>query len=75
MTPELKTYYDNRFSMMSTQGWVDLMDDVASMLVSTNNLNGVTDEKTLHYRRGELSIINWLANLKSISEKAHDDIE
>ncbi len=32
MNPELQKYYEERFSMMSTQGWIDLMEDVAAQL-------------------------------------------
>jgi hypothetical protein len=28
MTPELENYYNNRFTMMASQGWLDLIEDV-----------------------------------------------
>jgi hypothetical protein len=38
MTPELQKYYEERFSMMGTTGWRELMEDVDTMINSLNNL-------------------------------------
>ena len=44
MTPELQAYYEARLNMMTTKGWLDLMEDVQAMLVATNTLEGVKPE-------------------------------
>ena len=74
MTPELQKYYEERFSMMSTQGWIDLMEDVDKMIEPLNNISTIADEKTLQFRKGELSILIWLKNLKQVSERAFEDL-
>jgi len=74
MTPELQKYYEERFSMMSTQGWVDLMEDVDNMIEPLNNISTIEDEKSLQFRKGELSILIWLKNLKQVSERAFEDL-
>jgi hypothetical protein len=74
MNPELQKYYDERFSMMSTQGWVDLMEDVDKMIEPLNNISTIADEKSLQFRKGELSILIWLKNLKQVSERAFEDL-
>ena len=74
MTPELQRYYEERFSMMSTQGWVDLMEDVDNMIEPLNNISTIEDEKSLQFRKGELSILIWLKNLKQVSERAFEDL-
>jgi hypothetical protein len=74
MTPELQKYYEERFSMMSTQGWVDLMDDIDKIIEPLNNISTITDEKSLQFRKGELSILIWLKNLKQVSERAFEDL-
>ena len=71
MTPELQRYYETRLSMMGDPAWKDLLDDVQKMLDSTNRLDGVQDEKTLHFRQGEISIMRWILTLKEISEAAY----
>lgn len=67
----LKKYYENRMSMMSSDAWKDLMEDVQTMFDATNNVSAIQDEKTLHFRRGELSIMQWLLSLKVMSETAY----
>jgi hypothetical protein len=74
MNPELEKYYFERFSTMSTVGWRDLMEDVEKMIEPLNNISTIADEKTLQYRKGELSILTWLKNLKQVSERAFEDL-
>ena len=74
MTPELEKYYEERFSTMATEGWRDLMEDVERMIEPLNNIATITDEKSLQYRKGELSILTWLQNLKQVSERAYEDL-
>ena len=75
MDRKLQDYYENRLSMMSEPAWKDLMEDVEAMIASTNELSSVQDEKTLHYRRGELSMMRWVLNLQSISEATYNQLK
>ena len=75
MTPELQRYYEARLSMMAEPAWADLMEDVEAMIQSTNDIASVQDEKTLHYRRGELSMMRWVLNLRSISEATYQQLQ
>ena len=74
MNQELQKYYEERFSMMSTQGWVELMEDVDKMIEPLNNISTIADEKSLQFRKGEYSILIWLKNLKQVSERAFEDL-
>lgn len=75
MDKELARYYEARMSMMGDEAWKDLMEDVQRMYDSTNDLTPVQDEKTLHFRRGELSIMKWLLNLKAASETTFQQLK
>ena len=74
MTPELQAYYEARFTMMATEGWKDLLEDVDNMIEPLNNISTIEDEKSLQFRKGELSILTWLKNLKQVSERAYEDL-
>ena len=74
MTPELEKYYTDRFDMMSTEGWKDLIEDIDKMIEPLNNISTIADEKSLQFRKGELSILIWLKNLKQVSERAFEDL-
>jgi hypothetical protein len=74
MTPELQKYYENRFSTMATQGWLDLMEDIDNMINSLNNISTIPDEKSLQFKKGELSILTWLKTLKQVSTQAYEEL-
>ena len=74
MTPELQKYYENRFSMMATEGWKDLVEDIDNMIYALNNISLIETDSQLQFKRGELSILTWLKNLKQISERAYEDL-
>ena len=74
MNQELQKYYEARFEMMSTKGWKDLVEDVDKIIVSLNNISTIDSEKDLQFKKGELSILTWLVNLKEISERAYEEI-
>ena len=74
MTPELQKYYEDRFDMMSTEGWADLIEDIDKIIASINNISTIDTEKDLQFKKGELSILTWLKNLKEISERAYEEI-
>jgi len=74
MTPELQKYYESRFEMMGMEGWKDLCMDIDIMIESLNNISVIPDEKTLQFRKGELSILTWLKTLKEVSERAFEEL-
>ena len=75
MQKELQDYYENRFSMMATQGWVDLLEDLEIMIEATNTLAGVDTEQQLHFKKGEMSILNWIKNLRDASAEVYDQLQ
>ena len=74
MTPEQQRYYESRFEMMGMEGWKDLTIDIDNMIESLNNISVIPDEKTLQFRKGELSILTWLKTLKEVSERAYEEL-
>lgn len=75
MDSALQKYYEDRLTMMSTPAWKELMTDVESMIKTTDTLSGVVDERTLNYRRGELSIMRWLLSLRDVSDKSYEELK
>jgi hypothetical protein len=61
--------------MTGEEAWSDLMDDVKEMLAATNRLDGVDSEKTLWFKKGEISIMNWLLSLRDMSEEAYQNLK
>ena len=74
MKRELQDYYENRFAMMATQGWKELIEDIEVMMTSTDTLRGVETEQQLQFRKGELSIMNWIKTLKESSAEVYEQL-
>jgi hypothetical protein len=71
---KLQSYYENRFSMMATSGWQDLMEDAQQLFDSLNQVLPIQNETDLQLKRGQLDILNWLLNLKPASEAAFEQL-
>lgn len=75
MQKELQEYYENRFSMMATQGWKDLIEDLEIMITATDTLAGIDTEQQLHFKKGEMSILNWIKNLRDASAEVYEQLQ
>lgn len=75
MQKDLQDYYENRFSMMSTKGWQDLLEDIEIMIEATDRVAGIEDAKALHFKQGELSILKWLKYLRESSSEVYDQLQ
>lgn len=74
MDKVLQKYYEDRFSMMTTEGWKDLVADAQVMLDTYNTLESVSTEKDLWFKKGQLDILRWLVELKGVSERAWEEL-
>lgn len=75
MNRELQDYYENRFAMMAMPGWNDLVEDIEVMITSVDTLRGVETEQQLHFRKGELSIMNWIKTLRESSTEVYEQLQ
>ena len=60
--------------MMGSDGWKDLVEDIDIMIASLNNISVISDEQSLQFKKGELSILTWLKTLKEVSERAYEEL-
>ena len=75
MNRELQDYYEDRFSMMASKGWQNLIEDIEVMLSSTDTISGVDTEQQLWFRKGEVSIMTWLKNLRESSTEVYEQLQ
>lgn len=75
MKRELQDYYEERFSMCSSKGWKELIEDVQMMKKEIESIKGATTLEQLHYKKGELSIVDWLINLEEASREVYDQLQ
>lgn len=74
MNKELQDYYESRFEMFSSDGWRELMEDVQNMADTLDTLKTVRDEQDLFFKKGELSIMEWLLSLEAVSHEAYKEL-
>ena len=74
MDKALQDYYENRFDMMASQGYKDLVEDATKMLNEYNNINNLNNEGDLFFRKGQVDILTWLVSLKDVSERAWEEL-
>ena len=75
MEKDLQTYYEERFSTMSTKGWQDFVEDAKDIYDVYNNLFNVSSAEELHFKKGQLDILNWILTLKEVSTKTYEDLQ
>jgi hypothetical protein len=74
MDKKLQSYYEERFSMMATKGWQDLMEDAEQMFKALNQVMPIQNETELQLKRGQLDILNWILSLKESSTQAYEQL-
>ena len=75
MDKDLQTYYEETFSMMATQGWQLLMEDLEKLKQQVENIRTVEDAQTLHYRQGQLDILDLMLNRKRTCEEVYEQLQ
>lgn len=75
MDRELQKYYEDRFELFSMKGWKDLVEDLERMKESTKDISNYSSLETFWTAKGELRMINWILNLKQLSEEAYSQLQ
>lgn len=57
---ELQTYYEEQFSMFSSIGWRDFIEDMQQLYEAVDDLSTVENNETLWFRKGQLDILNLI---------------
>jgi hypothetical protein len=73
MERELQQYYDNRFGMLTTEGWTQFIED-AQAIKDTISIDNLKTAEELWFAKGQMDILNWVLNLKTASEQAYDEL-
>jgi hypothetical protein len=75
MDLSLQQYYEERFSMMSTQGWKDFIEDTQSLFDTYNQISTVETFEEFHKRKGQIDILLWILSLKDVSEQSYKELQ
>ena len=75
MDKDLEKYYENQFSMMATEGWKQLIEDMKSLEANLVNVRTVADAQTLNYRLGQLDILDLILKRKDTCEQVYLELQ
>ena len=75
MEKSLQRYYEETFSMMSTEGWKYLIEDLKELETNLDNVRTVKDEQSLNYRLGQLDILDLILNRKKTCEEIYEQLQ
>ena len=70
---ELQKYYEGQFSMMASEGWKDLCEDLKAVHEGLSDIKTVTTE-TLLNRQGRIAEIDCILNRMATLSTAFDEL-
>lgn len=75
MDKDLQTYYDNRFEMTGSKGWVDFLEEANKIKEIVNSVETCKSDKDLYLRQGQINILNWIINLRDQATMAYENLK
>ena len=66
-------FLEDRLSMMETEGWRDLIQDLENLENSVMNIDTINSEQDLWHAKGQLHIINFLLSLNTATNLALEE--
>ena len=75
MDKDLQHYYENRFEMMASEGWKQLIEDIDAVIEAYDDVDSIDSIEKLYTRKGQLDILRWIKTLKETSEVAWEDLQ
>ena len=68
-------FLEDRLSMMETEGWRDLIQDLENSEDSASSINSMNSEKDLWFAKGQLHMINFLLSLNTATNLALEELQ
>ena len=68
-------FLEDRLSMMETEGWRDLIQDLENLENSVSNIDSMNSDKDLWNTKGQLYMINFLLSLYTATNLALEELQ
>ena len=68
-------FLEDRLSMMETEGWRDLIQDLENLENSVSNIDSMNSEQDLWFAKGQLYMINFLLSLYTTTNLALEELQ
>lgn len=70
-----KNFYYDRVSMLETDGWRDLVDELDNLFELNNQLDSIESEKDLWFAKGQLAILRQMMSLEDATKQAMEELD
>jgi hypothetical protein len=70
MNQELQKYYEDLFDLFGHPGWKHITDQLEQNKSAVASIRGIPDAQTLHFRQGQLDVIDIILSMPSITEQS-----
>jgi len=70
-----KQFYDDRLRLFSTEGWLDLKEELKNIEDRVKDISTIEDEKALWHAKGQLHILGLLLSLEDAAKLAVEQLE
>ena len=74
MSNEDLEFYERRFDLFALRGWKDLIEDFEQLKNNLESLSQINTEQDLWYKKGQVEMINYLIQLKTLTEQAYEEL-
>jgi hypothetical protein len=71
---KLQSYYENQFTMMTTTGWQEFVEDAEEMFKALNNVLPIQNEQELQLKKGQLDILNWIITRQAVTSESYEQL-
>ncbi len=75
MDQETQKYYDNYFTLFSTDGWKQLIEELKQNALVINSVEAAKDTNDLYVRKGQLNVLAYILNLESTTNTNYDELD
>ncbi len=74
MSQEDLEFYERRFDLFALKGWTDLVEDFEQLKNNLVDIAQISTEQDLWYKKGQVEMINYLIQLKTLTEQAYEEL-
>ena len=75
MDTELETYFDNYAVLFNSEGFKQLVNELANNATQLADIQTVKDQEDLFFRKGQVAAFATVINLQATIEAARDQAE
>ena len=68
-------FLEDRLSMMETEGWRDLIQDLENLENSVSNIDSMNSDKDLWNAKGQLYVVSFLLSLHTATNLALEELQ